>query len=159
MDTNILREKLLKFLLVSILFFFIGIRSSGEITGLDIWLHLKSGELISGSHTFLQKEVFSFTKEGRPWVNHEWLFQVGVYKAYQIFGEDALVYIKILVFLSAFLLLYFLFLRTNHYLFASCAVLFSFLCGLHRLIIRPDIVSFLFFTAYLFILERKEKNI
>ena len=143
---------LLRLIIVSALFIYIGTYASLEIADSDFWLHVKSGEVILKQHTFLQQDPFSFTRPGATWVNHEWLSQVILYWFFSHWQYDGLVFFKIAVYLSAFLFLYFYLARTCHYLFASVLVMTAFVTGLHRLMPRPDILSFLLFVVYIFIL-------
>ncbi|MFN0316716.1 MAG: hypothetical protein ACKVQA_16965 [Burkholderiales bacterium] len=52
----------------------------------DYFWHLKSGEYLV-SHGFPKGDPFSFTFEGRPWILHEWLFQVGLFGVFSLAGD------------------------------------------------------------------------
>jgi hypothetical protein len=45
----------------------------------DYFWHLKTGEYIVAHAALPAGDVFSFTREGQPWVLHEWLFEVLLY--------------------------------------------------------------------------------
>jgi tetratricopeptide (TPR) repeat protein len=40
-----------------------------------VWLHLKTGQMIADQGRPVTTDVFSYTENGRPWVNVAWLFQ------------------------------------------------------------------------------------
>ncbi|HEU4402107.1 MAG TPA: hypothetical protein VFT43_08375, partial [Candidatus Polarisedimenticolia bacterium] len=46
------------------------------IRSYDYWWHLATGRLILERHAVPHADPFSFTAAGRPWIDHEWLFQV-----------------------------------------------------------------------------------
>src|SRR5947208_4628270 len=51
----------------------------------DLWLHVATGRAIAQHHGFLDKDPFTFTAEG-PWVNHSWLWDLGVYGLFKLTG-------------------------------------------------------------------------
>jgi hypothetical protein len=44
----------------------------------DTWWHLASGRLIAASGAVPASDPFSYTAEGAPWLNRQWLFEVGL---------------------------------------------------------------------------------
>ncbi|HEX9426666.1 MAG TPA: hypothetical protein VGA64_02680, partial [Candidatus Polarisedimenticolia bacterium] len=65
------------------------------IRNYDYWWHLATGRLILGSGSLPWADPFSFTASGTPWVDHEWLFQVGAYLLHAAIGPTALVMLKV----------------------------------------------------------------
>ena len=61
---------------VAVLFGLVVFAANVEIKDLDLWLHLKTGEFIVQHKYVPDTDVLSCTIFGKPWVNHEWLFQV-----------------------------------------------------------------------------------
>jgi hypothetical protein len=61
----------------------------------DIWWHLACGRQMITEHVFLRSETFSHTLRGAPWINFEWLSQIGLYMLVKIGGLDALWVAKI----------------------------------------------------------------
>lgn len=53
----------------------------------DTFWHLKTGELIWRDAALPHGDPFSFTFEGRPWVLHEWLFELALYGVYSLAGD------------------------------------------------------------------------
>jgi hypothetical protein len=53
------------------------------VTESTLWLHLKSGQMITDQMAPSTTDAFSYTSDGRPWYNVNWLFdwaQAGIYK-------------------------------------------------------------------------------
>src|SRR5437762_1853949 len=55
-------------------------------TDIDVWWHLKTGELIARMGAVPTVDPFSYTAAGRPWVAHEWLWEFGVYELDRLGG-------------------------------------------------------------------------
>jgi hypothetical protein len=53
----------------------------------DMWWHLGTGRAIVTTGRIPYADEFSFTVRGQPWVNVQWLAQVGMYGAYRIGGD------------------------------------------------------------------------
>src|SRR4051794_537376 len=56
----------------------------------DMWWHLKSGEVISLTHSIPTTDIFSYTTGHHASVPHEWLSQVSIYGAYKVGGYSGL---------------------------------------------------------------------
>jgi hypothetical protein len=63
--------------------------------GEDLWWLLAAGRYIMQHHTIPARDVFSYTADGAPWVNQEWLTQVLYYGLYRWVGGDGLALFKI----------------------------------------------------------------
>src|SRR4029077_5220616 len=50
----------------------------------DVWWHLASGRWMWEHHAILRNDPFSYTVFGHAWIDHEWLFQILLYAAYQV---------------------------------------------------------------------------
>jgi hypothetical protein len=67
----------------------------------DFGWHLRTGQLI------LQKGIpkidwYSYTMPNFPWIDHEWLADIFIYKTYSIFGNSLLLLIFLLFYFSSF---------------------------------------------------------
>jgi hypothetical protein len=72
-----------------------------KISESDTFWHLKTGEWIISHGAVPRADPFSATVNGKPWLDWEWLFQVGIYVLYSWGGFNALVVGKaIVVFLT-----------------------------------------------------------
>lgn len=122
--------------------------ASFNLHGLDYLFHIKSGEYILENGDIPREDSFSFTKEGKKWDDHEWLYQVLIYKIYQQFGIEGLVLFKTIVLITAFFLLALIALKID-WIFAFFLVFFSLKVSFLRFTLRPDHFSFLFFIVFL----------
>ena len=59
-----------------------------RIADLDFWWHLKTGQIILETATVPDHEIYSFTANGREYIDHEWLFQVILYLLYSAAGPS-----------------------------------------------------------------------
>ena len=142
----------LGWLSIGVLFALITFSSSIEIKDLDLWLHLRMGQWIS-QHGFVPSyDVLSCTISGKPWVNHEWLFQVFIYQIYKAFGFDGLISMQSVVVAFTFLVLLFLGYSRERQWLTVFTLLMVLMVYQTRFTIRPDIFSLLFFVLYIYIL-------
>src|SRR5689334_22876481 len=63
----------------------------------DLWMHLRAGRLMVETRDVPRADVFSFSAAGRPWVSHEWLFQLLAYAVFSACGARGLMAVKALV--------------------------------------------------------------
>ena len=147
---------LLGVLSVGSVFAFIFIIAHRSLFDTDIWLHLKTGEIILKNKSVPYFDIFSFTCQGVPWINHEWLFQIISYIVYSSFKVDGLIALETYIVIGSFLVLLFIGRQTTKSYFEISALLFlvAFAC-VSRFNIRPDIFSLLFFAIYIYLLRFK----
>jgi hypothetical protein len=122
--------------------------------GRDIWWHLAGGRAILQMRAVPATDPFSYTAAGREWIDLHWLFQVLAYGLYRLAGVPAL---KILEFLAIAGTLFFMgkscrpgtdpVLVTGSLLLAVLVSRFCFS-------VRPVILSMLFLSITLFVLEK-----
>lgn len=123
----------------------------------DLWMHLTAGRDIILTRDVPRVDHYSFVAQGRPWVSHEWLFQLLAFSVFSALGSAGLMAAKGLLGAATMACLYgaaaaraeslavraFVFLISS--LFVVCL---GFTC-------RPQIFT-LFFTALIvLILARK----
>jgi hypothetical protein len=58
----------------------------------DLWWHLKTGEVISGTHSIPREDLFSFSTNNHSWIAHEWLSEVSMYGAWKLGGDMGLMF-------------------------------------------------------------------
>jgi tetratricopeptide (TPR) repeat protein len=147
-------DTVLKFAVIAGLFCLVFLMAHRALFDLDIWLHLKAGEYIVKTRAVPTSDIFSFTMQGKPWVDHEWLFQALVYLIYNSGQIDSLLFLESLVIVLAFLVLFLIgYRQLDSYL--EPAILTSIMAhaSIVRFNIRPDIFSLFFFALYLYILR------
>lgn len=123
-----------------------------EIKDLDLWLHLGMGRFIMQNHYVPWNDVLSCTIAGKPWVNHEWLFQVIIYNIYSQWGSDGLINMQVILVMLTMMILLFLGYTRENQLAVGIFLLFVYLIYQSRFTIRPDLYSLFFFALYIYIL-------
>ncbi len=68
----------------------------------DTWWHLASGRYIAEHREVPASDPFSFTAEGSPWLNRQWLYDLGLYGLWEVGGPQAVIVATGLLFLAAF---------------------------------------------------------
>lgn len=119
----------------------------------DVWCHLASGKWILESRAIPHVDIFSYTAQGRPWVDTPWLFQIIVYLLYSSFGINGLILFVAIVVLSsfAFLLLATQANKSNFYI--AIAILFlGALAVRARFVPRPHIFTYLFLSIFSYLI-------
>ncbi|MCX5709656.1 MAG: hypothetical protein NT088_02870 [Candidatus Omnitrophica bacterium] len=147
-------DKLLGALAVISVFCLIFIMSHLAIFDLDIWLHLKSGELIWQNKAVPLHDIFSFTLPAQPWVDHEPLFQLFSYLIYNFAHAEGLILFSCYALFFAFFILFLVARKKIKNYFEIALLLFlAVSASSSRFNIRPDIFSVLFFGFFLYLLK------
>lgn len=120
----------------------------------DMWVHLTVGKLLYETHSFPEKDVFTFTRLGEPWELHEWMYQLLVYIVYYSFGLTGLLVFKSLAIVIALLLLFFL-LPSKGYTRIAAVLTVNFLL-LPFSSIRPQLISWIFLLGLLILIQKKK---
>jgi hypothetical protein len=126
----------------------------------DPWWHLKTGKVLAeymGEHglAFPPTDVFTLTGGNVPWVNHEWLADLGLYGLYALGGLQLCIVVKSLI-LAAVGLVIILTLRGEGCGLGWGAVggLFAILVGQTTLYLRPPILTYLFLVVFVWVLRQ-----
>ncbi len=132
-----------------------------EIANTSIGWHLASGRWILDHGTFLRADPFSFTSAGTPWIDHEWLFQVGAAAVESVGGAAALGVLRGLIVVALALLLLTISIRSG--LSPAAALLLSILCvagARPRFFLRPELVTLLIvpLIVWLFLTRGKRRT-
>jgi hypothetical protein len=76
------------------------------LRGGDLWWHLAVGTWIVDHKSLPLVDFWSFTREGQPWLQHEWLADL-IYSIWtRMFGVSSLVYWKWILLIATFTLLF-----------------------------------------------------
>lgn len=120
---------------------------------IDLWWHLKTGEVMWREKTILKTDIFSYTGYGHEWINHEWGTEVIYYLLNHHFGTPGILGFRWLI---ASLTLFFV-ARTAYFLSQSLSVsllvsslLFQF--GISRYLDHPSMVSTMMIAATFWLL-------
>jgi len=141
-------------LLIVFFFAILIVYGSREIADLDLWLHLKTGEWIVAHKAVPLNDIFSFTIGGKPWINHEWLFQVIAYSFYHLGQGDGLILMQNMVLIATFLVLFLIGIKNENHIYVFVVLYLTLLTLAYRFTIRPDIWSLFFLALYLAVLKR-----
>jgi hypothetical protein len=137
-------------LLVWVIFLVIFAFDFGRPTDIDLWWHLKTGELIAQTGTVPVVDPFSYTAVGRPWVAHEWLWELGLFTVNQLGGYRLAVVASALIVTLTFVLLYRLLRQLGvNELVSTAVVLWAAALAILSIGVRPREVTFLFLAFYL----------
>jgi hypothetical protein len=141
---------------VAVLFIGLFAMAARNVDDPDVWWHLKTGEYIASHKAAPRSDIFSYTRAGRPWVAHEWLAEFLMYEVQRLAGFAGLIVIFGAIVSGAFFLLY-LRCGSGPYVAGIVTLLGAWatrpLWG-----VRPQMISLLFASLWLLILERSGKN-
>lgn len=122
----------------------------------DVWWHLRTGQLIWRNHAIFRTDPFSYTRFGQPWINHEWLTDTTMYVVYTV-GSWTALSILFAAFASAALMIAYARCKARPAIAALVTV-----CGaaaaMPSLGVRPQVISFLFASLFLWILDRSSNR-
>lgn len=139
-----------------IVFFFglLIIYGSREVADLDLWLHLKTGEVIVRAGSAPLYDIFSYTLNHKSWVNHEWFFQVLVYISHNLASFDGIILLQNIVIIATFLLLLLFALNKKNHVYVFTILYLTLQTVAYRFTIRPDIFSLFFLALYLSVIQK-----
>jgi tetratricopeptide (TPR) repeat protein len=140
--------KFLKFPVFFIFFAFLALYVSYNLTDIDYFFHTKAGEYIVTHKTVPQNDIFSFSKAGEPWTNHEWFYQILIYLLYKNWGINGFFFLLTVVFCLSFFILTIFTLKTE-WMFGFPLIFYGLHIAFGRFSLRPDNFSFLFFILFL----------
>jgi hypothetical protein len=122
----------------------------------DLWWHLRTGQWIVNTGHIPHADPFSFTREGSPWVSHEWLSEVIFYGLWKLAGPSALIVFSAIVTSLGFLLLYWR--CSGEPYIAAAAVALGAWASAPCWGARPQMFTFLLASLFLWLLERSESR-
>ena len=125
-----------------------------SLTYFDFWWYLKSGELILADRSIPDTDPFSFTAEGRPWINHMWGSQVLFFALWEAGGRIALILLKGGVVAATFALVLVTMRRRGvHPIVASAVTPLAAWAGWEFWDVRPQIFTYLLVALFLYLLR------
>ena len=148
----------LRQLFVIILFLALFSMALRPIADPDFWWHLRTGQVIFETRAIPHADPFSFTNQGKTWVAHEWLSEILLYGIYRIGGYGLLILTFAAIITATFLLVYLRSVVTTNaslrpYI-AGFALLLGALATAPTWGVRPQMISYLLFALFLFLLDR-----
>jgi tetratricopeptide (TPR) repeat protein len=131
--------------------------SLGPITDGDIYWHLAAGREIVHERALLRFDSFTLSAAGRLWVDVHWLFQLGAYALYALFGFTGLAIAKAALVAGGATLLVRVAEGSGGALargVGAVAVLGGLILDRHLVPMRPLIVTLVLLAIFLLALER-----
>ena len=126
-----------------------------DVAASDLWWHLASGREIWRLRAIPAVDSFSHTFAGRPWTNHEWLWDLIYWTAYRL-APDAAAWLNYCVLLAIFAVLFIVLVKSSGSPLASAATLWIAAATAHWFLdIRPHLFSLLFVSIVLATRERR----
>ena len=125
-----------------------------SLTLFDFWWYLASGQRILQTHSIPKTDPFSYTAEGRPWVNHMWATQVLFTLLWEQWGRYALIGLKTATIVATFwVVLGTMRVRGVHPLLASAVTLLAAWTGAEFWHARPQMFTYLFVAVLIWLLR------
>ena len=136
-----------------------GTLAQGLLRDAGIGWHIRTGQLILGTHSIPHTDPFSSTMPGKPWYAWEWLFDAVVGIAHHLAGLNGVVFFSALVIALTFALLLRRMLAHRANLpVAILVLLLAVAASSVHLFARPHVLSWLFTIVWWEILERFEDD-
>ncbi len=127
-----------------------------EVVDPDFGWHLRTGEFIVTHIAIPHRDIFSFTAAGQPWITEEWLSDAVIYLLFRAGSYLPVIIFFALVPAVALTSVYW---RSDaHSFVAAMATLFAAWVIAAYWGARPQMISFLFASIFLFILERYRRE-
>ena len=118
---------------------FTAVAAAFKIRAYDVFWHLTAGHWILQNRTLPDPDPFRFTSPGAPWVDHEWLFQVGLAIVEKAGGLTGLWVLRIALALCLALVLWLAAKRAGAPVVGTGIALFITLLGARpRFFLRPE---------------------
>ncbi|HEV8336992.1 MAG TPA: hypothetical protein VGR67_11280 [Candidatus Polarisedimenticolia bacterium] len=129
------------------------------IRSYDLGWQLAAGRLIVEARGIPATDVFSFTRAGTPWLDHEWLFQVIAYLLFRAGGWPALLALTLLLALAAYALMAWMLKQEGLGGGTLCLLLVLSIAGARfRFDARPEMVSLALLTVLFFALHTSRRS-
>ncbi|WDM03012.1 hypothetical protein JI721_11565 [Alicyclobacillus cycloheptanicus] len=127
-----------------------------NISDPDTPWHLATGRYILSHHTIPTTDPFSWSMRGKPWVTQEWLFEVVLAWLVNHFKFAGAWLLIVGIQTLTTLVLYATGIRASHgnRVVAAVTACVGVLAGLIFWVIRPQLVSYLMFAVFLWILQK-----
>ena len=124
----------------------------------DYGWHLETGELIAETGSIPTTDPYTFTVPGARWIDTHWLFQLALHGLYELGGHQAVRLGKAACVLALVAVLGSIGWRRRRSALSALALGAMITAPLHRLIERPELVSFLFLAILLALLDRHDRR-
>jgi hypothetical protein len=138
---------------VAAAFLFIAVLQVHRLDDADTWWHLASGRFIAERGVVPSSDPFSFTAPGAPWINRQWLFDLGLYGLWHLGGDQATILGVGALFVAAFACAYRLARRRLPAWAAAGLVFLAAETAVERFTVRPEAATLLLLAVQLLLLD------
>jgi len=128
------------------------VMATREVLDADFWWHLRTGQWIIENHSIPHSDPFSYTLGGKAWTAHEWLAEILFYGIYRLGNLSLLALFFAGVIAASYLLVYFR--SPGQPYIAGFATLLGAIASAPLWGVRPQMLTLLLFSLYIFLLER-----
>src|ERR1700674_6141386 len=141
---------------LAVLFLGLAAMAVRNVSDPDLWWHLKTGQYIIAHKTIPHTDACSYTRDGQPWVAHEWLSELFLYGLYRTAGWAGLILVFAAITAATFFLLYLRCAATPY--LAGFVTVWGAIAGAPSWGVRPQTLTWLLVSLWLLILDRSEQN-
>lgn len=119
------------------------------LTSNDLWWHLATGRYMADTGTLPRFDPFAFAAEPLPWVNHAWLFDLGLFATNRVLGADGLHLLRMILVGMLALVLWRDRRRREEPWTSLAWVVFLLAAMRHRMMVRPELLALVLFAVML----------
>ena len=119
----------------------------------DTWWHLATGRLIAEHGAVPRTDPFSYAAAGAPWINRQWLFDLGLYGLWRVGGPQGAALGVGALFIAAFACAYRLARRRLPAWAAAGLVFIAAEAAVERFTVRPEAATLCFLALELLLLD------
>jgi len=120
----------------------------------DIWWHLATGKHIVETGQLPKHDIFTYTRQGKPWIAHEWAWEIAMYRLYHAWGFAGLLALKVVVCVAAAVLLTWLaFRRGGREIPVLIVVIAGIFAAAPLFNVRPQVSGVMLLTMMLCLIE------
>jgi len=128
-----------------------------RISAHDFWWQYSTGRLVA-EQGIPHHDVFSYTARGSPWIELRWVYCWLLYQGVEHLGPSVVSLAPFVILLASFALVVAPTIRADRIGSAAVVLLFALLAASGRFFIRPELLTYLLFAAYLRIIERYRRQ-
>ena len=123
----------------------------------DFWWHVRAGQWIVENGRIPKADLFSFTRAGEPWAYQSWLMEVLFYLLFRAGGLPLVIFFHAVVVTAGYGLLLGVDQRASNgnLRWAALATIAAAALGVNNWNVRPQTISYLFFSIVLYLTERE----
>ena len=123
------------------------------IDDFDVWYHLAAGRLMWATGSWPSTNTFAFTAPDYPWIDLHWIFQLLLYGAWAVGGTNGCIVLALALMLATVAILYAAARRFASPALVAVLLAIALVIASPRFVPRPELLSFVLFAAYLWLLD------